>query len=97
MCIKYLTSKSLYAESYYRNASQYLNRPIYMIASGIWGIEIENSVAAILFNIDIFVELGYTVAKWQLFSQLEFDLSNAYEFPKEGIYPDCRITIILLY
>ena len=58
-----------------------------MAASWIWGTDLEIFAAALLCNIDIWVYLGYSVSKWQLFSKLGFDLSNAYESPsKEGIY-----------
>ena len=86
ICTKYLLSKIIYVESYYRNIAQYINRSK-MTVPGIWGTDLELFAASILFDVDIWVYLGYSIAKWQLFSRSGFDLSKTFESPSnEGIY-----------
>ena len=43
--------------------------------------------ASIIFDVDIWVYIGHSIAKWQLFSRSGFDLSKTFESPSnEGIY-----------
>ena len=58
-----------------------------MTLSGIWGTDLELFAASIIFDVDIWVYLGHSIAKWQLFSRSGFDLSKTFESPSnEGIY-----------